>query len=42
MEVTKELSSAGIAYADQPHLPRSGRATHGRFGLAGPDRSAAL
>ena len=28
MEVTKELSSAGIAYADLPHLPRSRRATH--------------
>jgi hypothetical protein len=28
MEVTKELSSAGIAYADLLHLPRSGRATH--------------
>jgi len=28
MEVTKELSSAGIAYADLLHLSRSGRATH--------------
>jgi len=34
MEVTKKLSSAGIAYADLLHLPRSGRATHSSAGPA--------